>query len=652
MCGITGFLSTNGRYKKPEMFSFCSSMTDSLAHRGPDNRGIWIDEKNSLALGHRRLSIIDISEQGHQPMVSFSGRYVIVLNGEIYNFKMIRKELEDYGYEFRGHSDTEVAISAIEHWGLDSALSKFNGMFAFALWDKKEKILYLCRDRLGEKPLYYGFINNNFVFASELKAFGEFPGFGREIDRKALTLYLRYNCIPAPYSVYKNIKKILPGEMLSFKAEARILETHFYWSASETAKAYYNTDWKKSPEETLEEAEAILKDAVKIRMESDVPLGVFLSGGIDSSLITALMQVQSNVAVKTFTIGFGDKRFNEAEDARSVAEYLGTDHTSFHATSEDALKIIPELPIVYDEPFSDSSQIPTILVSRMAKQCVTVCLSGDGGDEIFGGYNRYIWLDYIWHKMQFFPYGIRRSLVNLLSCCSPDRFETVFEKIKFMLPKQLRMRYPGAKFRKFLDVLSAPNVELAYLNLTSHWKQPEKLVLGQPDKVNMFEDSSSAGFSGNFKRQMMYSDMINYLPNDILTKVDRASMSASLESRAVYLDHRLVEFAWKLPIDMLINRKGSKFILRNILRKYLPITYWERPKTGFTVPIDSWLRGPLRDWADDLLSSDYLKRKGFFDHRIVQRKWQEHRNGLNNWQYELWDILMFNAWLEFNGINT
>ena len=652
MCGIAGFLSKNGRYKKPEMLALCSLMADSLAYRGPDSRGAWVDEKNDLALGHRRLSIIDLSESGNQPMVSFTGRYAIALNGEIYNFKIIRSELESLGYKFRGHCDTEVVLSAIEHWGIDAALSRFNGMFAFSLWDKKEKILYLCRDRLGEKPLYYGFINNDFVFASELKAFGKFPGFERELDRQALSLYLRYNCIPAPYSIYKNIKKLLPGEILSFNAESRNLSTQFYWSAAETAKSYNNTDWEANFEDTLAQAETLLKDAVKIRMESDVPLGVFLSGGIDSSLITALMQAQSNVPVKTFTIGFGDKRYNEEGDARKVAEYLGTDHTSFYATPEDALNIIPQLPEIYDEPFSDSSQIPTILVSKMAKQCVTVCLSGDGGDEIFGGYNRYVWLDRIWRNTRFLPNVARRSLVNILSCCSSDRFETAFEKIKFMLPKQLRLRYPGAKFQKILDILSVPNVELAYLNLTSNWKHPENLVLGQPEKVHMFEDLSSAGLSGNLKRQMMYCDMINYLPNDILTKIDRASMSASLESRAVFLDHRLVEFAWKLPINMLINKKGSKFILRSMLRKHLPATYWERPKTGFTVPIDTWLRGPLRDWADDLLSSDYLKRKGFFDHKIIQKKWQEHSSGVNNWQYELWNILMFNSWLECNGINS
>lgn len=649
MCGIVGFVDKNGRKKENELLSMVSAMAGTLQHRGPDDKGAWADGSSGIAFGHRRLSIIDISQGGHQPMVSSCGRYVIVYNGEVYNFKLLRKGLQSDGFKFRSQSDTEVILAAISCYGLENAVEKFNGMFAFALWDRFEKILYLCRDRLGEKPLYYGFVNNNFVFASELKAIVEFPGFNREIDRQALVSYLRYNCIPAPYSIYKNIKKLLSGELLTFNTQSREIKTHFYWSALDTAKAFNNTCWEKNLEDTLIEAEGLLRDAVKIRMESDVPLGVFLSGGIDSSLITALMQSQSSIAVKTFTIGFGDQRYNEAEDARGVAEYLGTTHTCFHATADDALRVIPELPKVYDEPFADSSQIPAILVSRMAKQQVTVCLSGDGGDEIFAGYNRYIWLEKIWNKIEPFPYGIRKLIANFLLVCPPDRFENVFEKIKSILPRQLRVRNSGIKFQKFLDVLSSRDAETAYLNLASHWKEPSKFVLGQADEKNNLEDKSQRRFLSDLKRQMMYWDMINYLPNDILTKVDRASMSASLESRAVYLDHRVVELAWKLPVNMLINKTGSKLILRNILKKYLPQTYWQRPKMGFAVPLDSWLRGNLENWADDLLSEGYLKRKGFFDPKAVSRKWQEHKIGIKNWQYELWGILMFNSWLEFNG---
>ncbi len=651
MCGIAGFLDESWRKKTNQLENLVTRMVDTLRHRGPDDQGLWIDQQPGIALGHRRLAIIDISQEGHQPMVSGCGRYVIAFNGEVYNFRALRRELEIAGFRFRSQSDTEVMLAAISCYGVESAISKFNGMFAFVLWDRRERILYLCRDRLGEKPLYYGFINNSFVFASELKAFVEFPGFNKGINRQALSFYLRYNCIPAPYSIYKNIKKVLPGELLLLEAETKTLKTSFYWSAPETAKfSNHSAGWKKSLEETVAEAEELLKDAVKIRMESDVPLGVFLSGGIDSSLVTALMQAQSNSAVKTFTIGFGDQRYNEAEDARKVAEYLGTAHTCFYATAEDALKVIPDLPRVYDEPFSDSSQIPTILVSRMAKQYVTVCLSGDGGDEIFAGYNRYIWLEKIWRKIQPLPYGLRKSLANLFSLCSSDRFETFFEKTKFLLPGHLKLRNSGIKFQKFLEVLAALNVESAYLSLTSHWKQPENLVLGLAGRKSL-GDKSPAVFLKDLKRLMMYYDMTNYLPNDILVKVDRASMSASLESRAVYLDHRLVEFAWKLPVNMLINKTGSKLILRAILKKYLPVNYWQRPKMGFAVPIDSWLRGPLKNWSDDLLSSDYLKKQGFFDHRIVREKWQEHRNGKKNWQFELWDILMFNSWLEANAIN-
>lgn len=648
MCGIVGFIDKQNFKKNSDLVRIVTGMSDALRHRGPDDKGVWVDENSAVALGHRRLSIIDTSVAGHQPMESSCGRYVVVLNGEIYNFRALRKELELSGFKFRGHSDTEVMLAQISRDGLQGAVEKFNGMFAFALWDRQDKILSLCRDRLGEKPLYYGFINNGFVFASQLKALKKFPGFIGEVDRQVLTLYLRYNCIPAPYSIYKNIKKLLPGEILTFKIEDKSINTKAYWSVSDIAKDFDKIRWDRNPQETLIEAEVLLKDAVKIRMESDVPLGVFLSGGIDSSLITALMQAQSSVPINTFTIGFGDKRYNEEEDARVIAKHLGTTHTSLYASAEDALDIIPGLPEIYDEPFADSSQIPTILVSKMARQFVTVCLSGDGGDEIFGGYNRYIWLESIWKKLCWLPYGSRKLLAHLFLTCSADSFENIFEKLKFMLPAKLKIRNPGIKFQKFLDVLSAQNIESAYLNLTSHWKQPEKIVLGQNGGINKLENKNSLSFLADYKRQMMYFDTINYLPNDILTKVDRASMSVGLESRAVYLDHRLVEFAWKLPTQMIINKTGSKSVLRNILNKYVPLAYWDRPKMGFAIPIDTWLRGPLGNWADDLLSADYLKKKGYFDSSIITKRWQEHKKGINNWQHELWDILMFNSWLEYN----
>lgn len=646
MCGITGFVDGLSCEKNDVLINLVRRMADTLKHRGPDDKGEWVDEWQGIALGHRRLSIIDLSQQGHQPMVSHCGRYVIVLNGEVYNFKILRKELESSGIMFRGHSDTEVILEAISCYGIKKALDNFNGMFAFGLWDRQEKTLYLCRDRLGEKPLYYGFINNSFVFASELKAFSKFPRFMPEIDKQALALYLRYNCVPAPHSIYKDIKKVLPGELVSFRTKDRALNTYAYWSALDVARTSNDMYLGGNPENVIEETEKLLKDAVRIRMESDVSLGMFLSGGIDSSLVAALMQAQSSASIKTFTIGFGDPKYNEAEDARKIAGYLGTSHTCFYATAEEALKIIPGLPGVYDEPFSDSSQIPTILVSKMARQYVTVCLSGDGGDEIFGGYNRYIWLDSLWQKIYRFPLGIRRSLSYIFSSFPPDSFEVLFDKVKFMLPDAFKVRNPGIKFQKFLDVLSAADIGSAYLNLTSHWKHPERLVLGYADNIKRTGDDRAEIFLTDYKRQMMYCDMINYLPNDILVKVDRASMGVGLESRTVYLDHRIVEHAWKLPINILINKTGSKLILRNILKKYVPEDYWERPKMGFAVPVDSWLRGPLKGWADDLLSSDYLKKKGFFDYGVVEKKWKQHKKGVKNWQFELWDVLMFNAWLE------
>lgn len=651
MCGIAGLLCSGTSRKAAELENIVSDMADALLHRGPDDKGMWVDKDSGVALGHRRLSIIDLSQEGHQPMVSYCGRYVMVYNGEVYNFKILRKELESDGLKFRGHSDTEVMLAAISRFGVANAVSKFNGMFAFGLWDRKEKVLCLCRDRLGEKPLYYGFINNSFVFASELKAFKKVPGFSSEIGRQSIALYLRYNCIPAPYSIYKDIKKVLPGELLYFNALDRSVKTSLYWSASDIAKGSGGVTDRHNQEDIKEEVEELIKDAVRIRMESDVPLGVFLSGGIDSSLVTALMQAQSNTAIKTFTIGFGDHKYNEALDADRIARHLGTSHTCFYATAEEALKVIPDLPRIYDEPFSDSSQIPAILVSRMAREFVTVCLSGDGGDEVFGGYNRYIWLNKIWNRIRPVPVAIRKYSAGILSLCPPAKFENLFSRLEFMFSGKMRMRNPGIKFQKFLDVLSARNIDSAYLNLTSHWKEPKKIIMGIKD------GSMGSGIVcpeislTDYKRKMMYCDMINYLPNDILVKVDRASMSASLESRAVYLDHRIVESAWKLPVDMLIGKAGSKLILRNMLDKYIPREYWERPKMGFAIPIADWLRGSLNDWADDLLSDDYLKRKGFFDYKIVGKKWQEHKKGTRDWQFELWDILMFNSWLEFNGIN-
>ncbi|MCX5712456.1 MAG: asparagine synthase (glutamine-hydrolyzing) [Candidatus Omnitrophica bacterium] len=648
MCGLTGFIDVSRSRDSKELEHIISNMSDTLRHRGPDDQGVWVDASYGVALGHNRLSIIDTSVAGHQPMVSVCGRYVIVLNGEIYNFKFLAKDLELKGYKFRGHSDTEVMLAAISHFGVEQAIEKFNGMFAFALWDRQERKLYLCRDRLGEKPLYYGFINKNLVIGSELKAFKKFPGFTRDIDRQALTLYLRYNCIPAPYSIYTNIKKVLPGELLTISAPSMKITKQFYWSLQDKANSFDQVRGDKSFEEVTQEAEILLKDAVKIRMESDVPLGVFLSGGIDSTLVTALMQSQSSNAIKSFTIGFGDERYNEEEEAGKIAGYLGTEHTSFYASAKDALKVIPDLPKIYDEPFSDSSQIPTVLVSRMAKQFVTVCLSGDGGDEIFAGYNRYLWLEKIWRKVGFIPNPLRKILVYMFAACPPDKFELIFEKIKPLLPSGLRMRNSGIKFQKLLDVLSSGGIDSAYMNLASHWKYPEQLVLGIEPNSKIADSLLFGGLPKDYKRQMMYYDTLNYLPNDILVKVDRASMSTSLESRAVYLDHRLVEYSWGLPTHMLISRSETKLILRNILKKYVPLHFWERPKMGFAVPIDSWLRGPLKDWAHDLLSRDRLQRDGFFDYRQIVKKWDQHRRGANNWQFELWDILMFNSWLEDN----
>ncbi|HAA30512.1 MAG TPA: asparagine synthase (glutamine-hydrolyzing) [Cyanobacteria bacterium UBA8553] len=644
MCGITGFWDTSGQISTDKMQWIVRQMSDTLLHRGPDDGGTWVDVEAGIALGHRRLSILDLSPEGHQPMQSASGRYVIVFNGEIYNFLELRQELESLGHHFRGHSDTEVMLASFSQWGLNQALGRFNGMFAFALWDRQERVLHLGRDRLGEKPLYYGCINQTFFFGSELKALKAHPKFQAEINRDALALFVRHNCIPAPYSIYQGIYKLPPGTVLTWKGDGNLTPVP-YWSAKEVAERGVAKSFVGSESEAVARLEALLQEAVALRMVADVPLGAFLSGGIDSSTVVALMQSQSSQPVKTFSIGFYEEAYNEAKDAKAVAEHLGTDHTELYVTPEEAIAVIPKLPTLYDEPFSDSSQIPTFLVSQLAKQHVTVSLSGDGGDELFGGYNRYFWGRSIWGKIGWMPQHLRQVAASALTSLSPQTWNQLFTGFGAVLPPVLRQRNPGDKLHKLAEILAVDSPDTMYKGLVSHCKEPEYLVFGSLEPSTTLTDRKKWARLPDFTQRMMFLDTVTYLPDDILTKVDRASMGVSLEARVPLLDHRLVEFAWQLPLDMKIRNEQGKWLLRQVLYKYVPQKLIERPKMGFGIPIDDWLRGPLRDWAEALLDEKRLREEGFFDPQPIREQWTEHLSGERNWQYYLWDVLMFQAWL-------
>ena len=657
MCGLTGFLESTQRLNFSQKKSTILQMSSALFHRGPDDQGTWIDPDGQVAFGHRRLSIIDLSSHGHQPMHSHCGRYVIVFNGEIYNYLEIRKELEDSGEApaWIGHSDTEVMLAAISCWGLKTALTKFVGMFALALWDHKEKVLQLSRDRLGEKPLFYGWMGNVFLFGSELKALRCHPDWQGEINRDVLSLFMRYNYVPAPYSIYRNIFKLLPGTIVTlskkeqqYKNQASPLTPQYYWSAKKVAETGAAESLKESETEVIGLLEKSLRNSVRGQMMADVPLGAFLSGGVDSSAIVALMQSQSTLPVKTFTIAFEEEEYNEARDAKAVAQHLGTDHTEFYVTPKEAMEVIPKLPDLYDEPFSDSSQIPTFLISQLARQHVTVCLSGDGGDELFGGYNRYFWGKRIWKNIKWMPNSLKMILKKGILGVSPEKWDTFFQIFNPILPKDIKQRNPGEKLHKLAGLISSKYPEEMYLRMASHWNSPASLILNAKELPTLPNNSKNWANIRDFTQAIMYLDMVCYLPGDILVKVDRASMGASLEVRVPFLDHRVVELAWKVPLHMKVRGNQGKWLLKQILYKYVPKNLIERPKMGFSVPLDSWLRGPLRDWAENLLASEKMKKEGFFDPVPIQKIWQEHLSGKKNWQHHLWDVLMFQAWLDKN----
>jgi asparagine synthase (glutamine-hydrolysing) len=648
MCGISGFFDSSHRSGDDDLRATVLEMVDTLRHRGPDDRGAWADARAGIALGHRRLAIVDLSPEGHQPMHSVCERYVISFNGEIYNFKGLRTELEGLGHRFRGHSDTEVMLTCISQWGLVPALTRFNGMFAFALWDRRERRLHLVRDRMGEKPLYYGWVGKTFLFGSELKALHVHSDFSAELNRDALALYLRHNYIPAPHSIYQNIHKVQPGMIVTIDTSDPSGSTHVtpYWSVRAAAEGGAAEPFTGSVHEALACLDELLRDAVSLRMQADVPLGAFLSGGLDSSTIVALMQAQSARPVQTFTIGFYEANYNEADSAKEVARHLGTAHTELYVRPEEAMAVIPRLPTLYDEPFSDSSQIPTFLISELARRDVTVSLSGDGGDELFGGYTRYLWGRKIWRLMKLMPLGLRRLTAQGLRMPSPHTCEAVYRSLAPVLPESLKLRSPGDKPRNLAEILTAECPEALYLKLVSHWKTPASIVIGSAEPATILTDHTQHANLPDFLQRMMYLDQMTYLPDDILAKVDRASMGVSLEARVPFLDHRLVEFAWRLPLSMKIRSGQGKWLLRQLLHRYVPKALVERPKMGFGVPLDSWLRGPLREWAESLLDEKGMGDQGFFDPAPIREMWAEHLTGRRNWQDYLWDVLMFQAWLE------
>lgn len=653
MCGFAGFIDFGKELDEPQRL--LKHMADTLVHRGPDDQGIWCDKDSGIGLAHRRLSIVDLSPEGHQPMISHSGRYVIAYNGEIYNFPDIRRELDNAQRKiaWRGTSDTEVALEAISHWGVEEAVKKFNGMFAFALWDMNKRMLHLARDRFGEKPLYYGWAGNHLLFGSELKALRVHPNFQHEIDRNSVALFMRYSYIPAPHSIYTNIYKLMPASLLTISADAEStpdpdrIAPRAYWSPKEVAECGVDSQLDCSLEEAINQLDRLFKRAVEMRMLADVPLGAFLSGGIDSSAVVAMMQAHSDRPVRTFSIGSSIDDYNEAPFAKDVAKHLGTDHTELYVTPAETLAVIPKLPNIYDEPFADSSQIPTTLLSQLTRDHVTVSLSGDGGDELFGGYNRHFLGRTIWNRAQRIPKPARKLLGKLLNAARPATVDRLHSVASHVLPKMM-MRHgpPGRALEKIASIIAAEAPEQMYQALASTWKEPESLVLNAVEAPTAVMKTESWPKLNDIANQMMCMDIITYLPDDILAKVDRASMSTSLETRMPFLDPNLMEFAWQIPLEWKIRGDEGKWILRQLVYRYVPRELVDRPKKGFGVPIGEWLRGPLRDWAESLINEQRLADEMFLDLETVIRCWRQHLAEKRFMPAKLWNVLMFQAWLE------
>jgi asparagine synthase (glutamine-hydrolysing) len=644
MCGICGVLDLARSTDEGVLAAQATAMATALAHRGPDDEGTWVDAARGIALGHRRLSVVDLSEAGHQPMVSASGRYVIAYNGEIYDHRRLSSELAASGHRFRGHSDTEVLLAGFDQWGIRGALERATGMFAIAVWDRERCALTLARDRLGEKPLYWGRAGKAVVFGSELKALRAHPAVHPEVDRDALALFFRHKYVPAPHTIYRGVEKVSPGELVTIGPDGDV-DRERYWDAFDhlaIGGSPGDVPGEVDAEAAVDELEARLRESVAARLVADVPVGAFLSGGIDSSAVVAIAQAVSSGPVRTFTIGNTDPRFDEAGAAEAVAGHLGTDHTTLRVTGEDALAVVPRLPDICDEPFADSSLIPTFLVSQLARQHVTVSLSGDAGDELFGGYNRYRWVPAIWERAHRVPLGVRRAGAAALAAVPPRWVDQAAR----VVPEARRPRLAGTKVAKVAQVGGLASPEAMYLRLTSHWDAPARLVRGAREPGTLASRPDDWPAVPSLAGRMMAVDLVTYLPDDILVKLDRAAMAVSLEGRVPFLDHGLVEHALGLPPSLLFREGRSKWILRKVLERHVPRELVDRPKMGFGVPVGEWLRGPLHGWAADLVAPDRLRREGFLDADLVTRAWTRHQSGRWDHTYELWDVVVFQAWLE------
>lgn len=679
MCGLTGLL-----LKQPGgvdgLEALATRMANTIAHRGPDDVGAWADANAGVALGHRRLSIVDLSAAGHQPMSSRSGRFVLAFNGEVYNHMALRAELENSAawphlvanerHVWRGHSDTETLLAGFEAWGIEETLRKSVGMFALALWCTHTHTLTLARDRFGEKPLYYGWAGKGdgraLVFGSELKALRAYPGFSNPVCRQALAQYMRHSVVPAPMSIYEGIYKLEPGCLLTLysknvrNAAGRDAQDggfliQRWWSVAETAMSGV-----KSP--ISDEAEAVdaldkqLNESVRLQSEADVPLGAFLSGGVDSSTVVAIMQSLNSSPIKTFTIGFDEAGFDESPYARAVAEHLGTDHHEMRVSARMAQEVIPSMPWMYDEPFADSSQIPTYLVSKAAREHVTVSLSGDAGDELFGGYNRYFWGPRIWDRLKWMPFSARRALGAAIGAVPISGWNALAKPVNALLPGRRGLVHAGAKAQNLAARLKhVQNLDDLLKSLATVWQDPADVVKSHKNPSELVPPNLGDALGGDLAMgldpvaRMMYLDSITYLPDDILCKVDRAAMACSLETRVPFLDHRVVELAWRLPLHMKVRGNTGKWALREVLYKYVPRELIERPKAGFAIPIGQWLRGPLRDWGEALLSEQRLQQEGYFHSGPIRQAWAEHLAGTRDNTAKLWAVLMFQAWLEAQG---